>query len=278
MSNKFYNELKIFVNNYEDQIADFIMSFGIEAIEYEKECLVIRSEDELQNLKYGVEEFIKKLSEIFNEDIRVSFELNKKENQDWISKYQNSIKPIEVGGFYIHPSWEESKQNLINIIINPALAFGSGHHESTYSCLKMIEKYLKKDDRVLDVGCGSGILSIACAKLGAVVDSCDTDEQALQSTHENEKLNSVKLNKTWVGSVGEAKESYDVVVANIIADILIIISKDLIKALKPNATLILSGILDKYEKRVLDSFQDLRHLQTYEKNEWRTIIFIKGEN
>ena len=101
---------------------------------------------------------------------------------------------------------------------------------------------LKKNDAVLDVGCGSGILSIACAKLEALVDICDTDEVALKSSSTNFALNNVAFGNSWVGSASMATKEYDVVLANIIADVLIMISKDLKNNLKQGGYLILSGI------------------------------------
>ncbi len=274
----YYNSLQIFNSSHLEQISEFVLSLGIDAIEYKDNGIIVRSEDELDTVKWGVEEFTKKLSQALNMQIDVSFKSSKESNIDWIEKYKQSIKPLEVGGFYIRPSWEESKKGLIDIIIDPALAFGSGHHESTYTCIQALEKYVNKNDKVLDVGCGSGILSIVSAKLGGIVDSCDTDEQAVQSTNENQNLNNVKLNKTWIGSAGLSSQTYDVVVANIIADIIITISDDLNKVLKPNATLILSGILEKYEKIIMKKFNNLKHIQTFAKNEWQTIIFKKGVN
>ncbi len=270
-----YNELRVTPTSERESFCDFLMSLGVEAIEESGDTLIVRSEENLNLVKWGVEQFSKKLSQTLYKQVDVLTSIEIKPNKDWISLYQKSVKPIQISNFYIHPSWEDKKDGLINILIEPSLTFGSGHHESTYSCIMSLEKYLKKDDIILDVGCGSGILSIASAKLGAFVDSCDTDEDAISSTIKNARLNRVKLNSTWVGSVDKAKIKYDVVVANIIADILIALSSDLQNSLKNGGFLILSGVLDKYENRVKEFFKDCQHCETIVKNEWRTIILKK---
>ncbi|WP_458699881.1 50S ribosomal protein L11 methyltransferase [Sulfurospirillum sp. 1307] len=273
-----YNELLITPSGEYEKFADFILSLGQSAIEEKDGDIIVRSEDDLSDVKFGVELFANSLSQALKQDITVKTSLHVKENIDWIQAYKDSIKSIEVGKFFIYPSWENPKDNKINIIIDPALAFGSGHHETTYGCLEMIGKYVKKDDSILDVGCGSGILSIASAKLGGVVDLCDTDELATKSAIENFKLNNVKFNDIWTGSVKKGEKKYDVVVANIIADVLIMLANDLVHVVKDNGTLILSGILDKYIDRVESRYNKLEILEKYKKYEWYTLVLKKVVN
>jgi len=266
---EFYYELKIQADTSLDLFIDLVDALLPNAIEEGDNFFIIRSEEELNTIEYGVKEFAKAM----NLDCLTFCE--KKKNEDWIKKYQESVKAIEVDKFYIRPSWIEKKENLINIIIDPALSFGSGHHETTNACLEAISKYIKKDDEVLDVGCGSGILSIAAAKLESKVDICDTDENCIKDSEVNFSLNKTKYNKSWVGSSTFSSKKYDVVIANIVADVLIMISKDLKKCLKSNGTLILSGILDKNLTRVLKKFEDLEIKETIHKNEWCTVV-LKG--
>jgi ribosomal protein L11 methyltransferase len=269
---KTYNELQVKPSGEYNLFADFILSLTNEAIEEVDGMIIVRSEENLDAVVFGVEAFAKSLSEALSKDIKVETNLETKPNIDWISKYQNSVQPIEVGKFYIHPSWEKSKEGKLNIFIDPALAFGSGHHETTHGCLVMLEKYLQKDDKVLDVGCGSGILSIAASKLGGFVDLCDTDELAVGSAIDNYKLNNETYSNAWTGSVQKRDKEYDVVVANIIADVLIMLATDLVNATKKNGILILSGILDKYIDRVEKRFNAMEVLEKYSKDEWYTLV------
>ena len=247
---KTYNELLITPSSEYSLFLDFITSLSDEAIEEVDGSFILRSEESLDNFIFAVDVFAKELSNALDKTITVSTNLCVKENEDWIAQYRHSIQPLHVGDFYVHPSWLENDPMKKNIIIDPALAFGSGHHETTYGCLLLLQKYIMPQQEVLDVGCGSGILSIAASKCGALVDLCDTDEQATQSATENFALNHETFQRMWTGSVQKREKEYDVVVANIIADVLIMLSSDLKKAVKSNGLLIFSGILDKYVDKV----------------------------
>ena len=271
MQDKYY-ELTIKLDDvYVDLIADYIMNIYDEGIELGKGQIIVRSESDLTFVK----DALVSLSESLESPIQMDYTLEEKENVDWIKKYQDSVQPIEAGKFYIFPSWYEPKEDFINIKIDPALAFGSGHHATTFSCLEAVSEYVEPDMRVIDVGCGSGILGLACKKLGATVALCDTDPLSVKSCKENFKLNEEKYDKLWEGSIDKAEGQYDVVIANIIADVLRFIAKDLKAAINENGTLILSGILDKKEDLVKASFKDLKLEKRTLKDEWVTLVYKK---
>jgi len=127
----------------------------------------------------------------------------------------------------------------------------------------------------LDVGCGSGILGLAACKLGAMVDLCDTDPVSIESTRENFNLNHERFHALWTGSVNKTEEKYDIVIANIIADVLKAIAFDLQKTVHDNGLLIISGILEKKESSVLEAYNKLTLLERKQKDEWVTLIYKK---
>ena len=275
---KYYYELIIKPDLYYELFLDLASSLTNDAIEELNEAIIIRSEDTLDDVEHGIQEFAKELSNAFDADIKCETSLNKKENQDWIKLYQESVQPIKVGNFYIHPSWNEPMTDMINIVIDPTLAFGSGHHETTNCCLSAIEKYIKKDDAVADIGTGSGILGIAAAKSGAVVDICDTDIVAVNDAIKNFEVNGSKIENYWEGSANTTTKKYDVVIANIVADVIAMIASDIKKIAKDDGVIILSGIMAQHKQKVFNKFKDCEIIEEIQQNEWVTLIVKKGNN
>jgi len=274
MQDKYYELTITLDDTYVDLIADFISNIYSDGLELGDGQIIVRSESDLTFVK----DALVSLTQELNDSIKMTYKLEQKENIDWIKAYQNSIEPIEAGKFYIFPSWYEPKEDFINIKIDPALAFGSGHHATTFSCLEAISEYVGAGSSVIDVGCGSGILGLACKKLGANVELCDTDPLSVESCKENFKLNEETYDKLWEGSIDKAESTYNVVIANIIADVLRFIAKDLKSACKEDGILILSGILDKKENLVVESFKELTLVKRILKDEWVTLVYKKEIN
>ena len=280
----FFYEMIVKSANASELFKNFAFELGVTCVEEDGERFIIRDEEDPQNLKFAFEEFKKALARSLNLDADLQIEISKKQNKDWLDEYKKGVAPVAVGRFYVRPSWCERSQDceLIDLLIDPALAFGSGHHESTNMCLALLSELACDGMSALDVGCGSGILSIAMKKLGAKVSACDTDEQAVTATQQNAEKNGVQIDQIWLGSVsslGEqsssaaAQPQFDLVVANIIADVILILSADLKKALKPGGKLVLSGILEKYKDRIEQAFSDLNFVQMKKQNDWLSFVY-----
>ena len=275
-----YHILIVRPSSHYELFSDFLsdtLPVGFEEIE---DGFIVRSEDELDTIAWGLEQFAEALQKALAEPVEVELELRKEENSDWIAQYQEHITPVEVSPFYIHPTWEPSKEGALNIELDPALAFGTGHHPTTASCLQAVAKYVKNGDEVIDVGCGSGILALAAMKLGAVADACDTDPVSVENAGVNAGQNDLAYRNIWEGSVSLTKAKYDVVIANIVADVLTFIARDLKKVLKPAGVMVLSGIMDKYEDKVLRAYSDCSLKERIVQDEWVTLILElkeKGE-
>ena len=272
-----YYELTIKVSSHHALYADFLADTLPIGFEETDDGFIIRSEENLETIVWGLEQFTEALQKALGEDIEIEFHQQELENNDWVESYKNSITPLAIDRFYIHPTWNDSHPNLINIAIDPALAFGTGHHPTTASSLRAISKYVKEGDRVLDVGCGSGILGIGAMKLGAVVDACDTDPVSVENSIKNAALNGLEFHSIWEGSATNLDQKYNVVVANIVADVLTFIANDLKNAMEDDGVLILSGILDKYESKVLNYYKDCDIIEKIAQDEWVTLVLKKKE-
>lgn len=269
---EYYFELVVKVSSHHPLFSDFLIDTLPIGFEENDDGFIIRSDENLETIIWGLEQFTEALQKALGQSIELECTQTKLKSSDWVDEYQKSIQPIQIDKFYIHPTWDKPNADFINIIIDPALAFGTGHHPTTASCLRAISKYVKSGDRVLDVGCGSGILSVGAMKLGAVVDACDTDIVSVSNSEQNAKINEVKFENIWEGSCSLAKDRYDIVVANIVADVLTFIANDLKSVLKQDGVLILSGILDKYEAKVLKFYQGFKIQEKIAQDEWVTLI------
>ena len=207
------------------------------------------------------------------------------EDIDWINNWKQYFKPFTVDHILIKPTWEEipeEHKDKLLIQIDPGTAFGTGKHETTQLCIRQLEKYVKPGVKVLDLGTGSGILGIAALKLGAdYVFGTDLDENAITAVHENLAANEIPEEKFGViqGNIIDDKatqdaagyECYDIVVANILADIIILIQKQVPFHLKKGGIFISSGIIDMKEQAVreaLEANEAFEILEVTRQGEW----------
>ncbi len=203
------------------------------------------------------------LSERYNaEGIEHTIELLDCAEEDWRNNWKKYFNPIKVGkNLLIRPSWRDDydPQGRIVLSIDPGLAFGTGSHETTRLCLEMCEKYMKKGDSVLDVGCGSGILGIATLLLGAEkAVGVDIDEAAVRTAEENAEINGVGDRFTAIcGSfTDKVTGKYDIVLANIVADAIMFLSKGIRDFMKDDAVYVMSGIIDTRAEEVKNSVSE----------------------
>jgi len=273
----YYYMLVVKPSSHLELFSDFLVDVVPVGFEEIDDGFIIRSEEDLETIMWGIEQFAEALQRALGQIVDVDMTLTKEKNDDWIAQYQSAITPIEIAPFYIHPTWEAPKEGMLNIAIDPALAFGTGHHPTTASCLRGIASYVKEGDEVMDVGCGSGILAMAALRKGAIVDACDTDPLSVDNSRVNAVQNNVSYRRLWEGAINETQEQYDVIVANIVADVLVFIASDLKKRLREKGTLILSGIMDKYEDKVLRAYKEYELRERIIENEWVTLILTKKE-
>lgn len=208
------------------------------------------------------------------------------EEQDWEDAWKEHYQSIKIGNkLLIQPAWlPVQATNRIPIIMDPGMAFGTGTHPSTQLCLLALEKYLIKDQKVIDLGCGSGILSIAAALLGASeVLGLDIDANAVKVAQENVDKNSVGHAlairqgslESLLKDLGSQTSSTDLLVVNILAKVIIdLIHHGLDQAIKPGGLVVLSGILDHQVEEVLQVAQghNLDLYETYGIQDWRALV------
>ena len=206
-------------------------------------------------------------------------EFEKMYEEDWANNWKKYYKPSKVGEkIVVKPIWEEyeAKDEELVVELDPGMAFGTGEHETTRMCIQALEKYVQKDSSVFDVGCGSGILAIAAAKLGAkLAVGVDLDPVAVESAKENVGFNNIDNIEILHGNLIEVIDGKaDIVVANIIAEIICILTEDVSRVIKPNGYFITSGIIHDRVEMVTNKLEEcgFEVVKVNKDGEWNCII------
>ena len=222
-----------------------------------------------------------------------TIEESQTEDVDWVNNWKQYFHQFYVDDILIIPSWEQVKpedEGTMIIHIDPGTAFGTGMHETTQLCIRQIKKYVTDKTRILDVGCGSGILGMLALKFGAAYAvGTDLDPCAIDATHENMKENGVPKEQyeVMIGNIIDDKAiqdqvgyaCYDIVAANILADVLVMLTPVIVSQLKPGGIYITSGIIDDKEEVVKQAVADagLELLDVTYQGEWVCVTARKSE-
>ena len=233
-----------------------------------KVSFYLDEDDDIPAMMAKVKEALEELKP-FTDLGACTFAESETEDKDWINNWKQYFKPFTVDHILIEPTWEtvpEEHKDKLLIQIDPGTAFGTGMHETTQLCIRQLEKYVTPDSEVLDVGTGSGILGITALKLGAKhVFGTDLDENAITAVGENLEANGIAPEQFKVvqGNIIDDKavqdevkyEYYDIAVANILADVIIMLQKEIPVHIKKNGIFITSGIIDMKEEAVKAAFE-----------------------
>lgn len=221
-----------------------------------------------------------------------SIEESETEDADWINNWKKYFHQFYIDDILVIPSWEqvsgEDSDKLV-IHIDPGTAFGTGMHETTQLCIRALRKYVTKGARILDVGCGSGILGMMALKFGAAYSvGTDLDPCAITATHENMEGNGISKEQYEVmtGNIIDDKEvqdaagyeCYDIVAANILADVLVPLTPVVVNQMKHGAVYITSGIIDDKEETVVEAVEasGLTVLEVNYQGEWVSVVARKN--
>lgn len=218
--------------------------------------------------------------------------LSQTEDKDWINNWKQYFKQFYVDDILIIPSWEEVKEedkDRMIIHIDPGTAFGTGMHETTQLCIRQLKKYVASETELLDVGTGSGILSIVALKLGAKhAVGTDLDPCAVPAVEENKEANEIPVEAfdMMIGNIIDDKEvqnkvgyeKYDIVVANILADVLVPLTPVILNQMKKGGIYITSGIIDDKEETVVNAVKaaGLEVLEVTHQGEWVSVTTRKN--
>ena len=303
----------------EDIVSSMLMDLGIQGVEIEDKVPLTQSDKEQMFVdilpEIGADDGVaylsfylepeddkeKILTEIRQELQEMSSYLNvgecrieesETEDVDWVNNWKQYFHQFYVDDILIIPSWEDVKpedSDKMVIHIDPGTAFGTGMHETTQLCIRQIRKYVTEGTRILDVGCGSGILGMLALKFGAAYSvGTDLDPCAIEATYENMEVNGISKDRyeVMIGNIIDDKEvqdkvgygCYDIVVANILADVLVQLTPVIVNQMKPGGIYITSGIIDDKEQTVVDAVKaaGLEVLDVTYQGEWVCVTARKN--
>ena len=221
-----------------------------------------------------------------------TIEESETEDVDWVNNWKQYFHQFYIDDILVIPSWENVKpedSDKMVIHIDPGTAFGTGMHETTQLCIRALKKYVTSETEILDVGCGSGILGMLALKFGAkhslgtALDPC-----AIDATHENMEVNGIRKDQyeVMIGNIIDDKavqdavgyEKYDIVAANILADVLVPLTPVIIHQMKPGAVYITSGIIEDKENVVVEAVKaaGLELLEVNHQGEWVSVVARKN--
>ena len=303
----------------EELVSSMLMDLGIEGVEIEdkvpltqadKEQMFvdilpqIESDDGIAYLSFYLEEEVDKeemLAKVRDEFEAMrayanvgegTIEESQTEDLDWVNNWKQYFHQFYVDDILIIPSWEEVKpedEDKMIIHIDPGTAFGTGMHETTQLCIRQLKKHVTKETRILDVGCGSGILGMLALKFGAAYSvGTDLDPCAIDATYENMEVNGITRDQyeVMIGNIIDDKEvqdkvgydKYDIVVANILADVLVPLTPVILNQLKKGGVYITSGIIDDKEDTVVEAVKaaGLEVLEVTYQGEWVSVTARKN--
>lgn len=300
---KNYFELRLKINpDMEDLISEiFFDNFDCEGVVLAEETykdlemvsttegtlkIFLKDDDSttFEDMKYDVENVLDLYREEFlsrgltDEELGSwNFELEEKKSEDWSQKWKEKWDVTHVTDkIAVVPDWIDyvPKKGEVIIKLEPGCAFGTGTHQTTQLCMKALEKYMKPNDKVADIGMGSGILSILAKKLGAsYVYGCDTDDTVIEVAKENAKKNGVDA-IFELGTADKVNEKFDFVCANILHFVLAEIMGDLKNLMKTGALMSLSGILDEKKQMVIDAYEkeNLELIEEIHQDQWTSFV------
>jgi len=214
----------------------------------------------------------------------LSLDIETVNDQDWLHEWKKHFKPLSIGRVTVVPEWDANHDGDIVFTIDPGSAFGTGQHATTSLCIKALQDYMGQGDKVLDIGCGSGILAIISLLLGAGnVVGCDIDPVAIEVSKKNASLNPINsdLLQLYSGNILTSKEllakigtGFDVITANIVADVIKSLSPHIPNLLTPSGYFIASGIIEERLDEVIESLKanHLKIVDTFTSEGWCCVV------